>query len=381
MIELKGMSWDHPRGFDPMVKTASEFKIKYPDVNINWEKRSLQAFADRPIEEMAFDYDLIVMDHPHVGEASRKNLILELNSYEKFTDQLSQLEKNSVGQSHESYNFNNNQYALAIDAAAPVSAYRKDLIENPPCTFEETIKLAELSKVIWPIKPVDSISCFNSIAANLGQPINNIHTKFTDKNLAKNILSMMKDLAKLVPEKCLSMNPINVLDIMSETNDFSFCPMLYGYSNYSRKNFRQYVVNFGNMISFNNDKNDCKGSQIGGTGLAISKSSKNIEMALEYSFWVASEVCQKDIFYKSGGQPGHLKAWQYEDINKDCANFFTNTLKTLEKSWLRPRYDGYMYYQDKGGTLINKFLKNEISLDKTIENLFIEFERSFSVNS
>ena len=104
-------------------------------------------------------------------------------------------------------------------------------------------------------------------------------------------------------------------------------------------------------------------------------------MALEYTFWVASEVCQKDIFYKSGGQPGHLKAWQYEDINKDCANFFTNTLKTLEKSWLRPRYDGYMYYQDKGGTLINNFLRNEISLEKTIENLFIEFERSFSVNS
>ena len=375
------MSWDHPRGFDPMVKTASEFKIKYPDVNINWEKRSLQAFADRPIEEMAFDYDLIVMDHPHVGEASRKNLILELNSYEKFTDHLSHLEKNSVGQSHESYNFNNNQYALAIDAAAPVSAYRKDLIENPPCTFEETIKLAELSKVIWPIKPVDSISCFNSIAANLGQPINNIHTKFIDKNLAKNILSMMKDLAKLVPEKCLSMNPINVLDLMSETKDFVFCPTLYGYSNYSRKNFRQYVVNFGNMISFNNDINDCKGSQIGGTGLAISKSSKNIEVALEYTFWVASETCQKDMFYKSGGQPGHLKAWKYEEINQDCENFFSNTLETLEKSWLRPRYDGYMYYQDKGGTLINKFLKNEISLDKTIENLFIEFERSFSVNS
>ena len=96
MIELKGMSWDHPRGFDPMVKTASEFKMKYPDVNIHWEKRPLQAFADRPIEEMAFDYDLIVMDHPHVGEASRKNLILELNSYEKFTDQLSHLLSNHL---------------------------------------------------------------------------------------------------------------------------------------------------------------------------------------------------------------------------------------------------------------------------------------------
>ena len=79
MIELKGIAWDHPRGFDPMVKTASLFQKKNPEVQINWDKRPLQAFADRPIEEMAFDFDLMVIDHPHVGEASRKNLIYELN--------------------------------------------------------------------------------------------------------------------------------------------------------------------------------------------------------------------------------------------------------------------------------------------------------------
>ena len=86
-----------------------------------------------------------------------------------------------MGLSHQSYNFNGNQYALAIDAAAPVSAFRNDLIENPPSTFEETIKLAEQSKVIWPIKPVDSISCFNSIAANLNNPINKVPEKFVEK--------------------------------------------------------------------------------------------------------------------------------------------------------------------------------------------------------
>ena len=128
MIHLKGIAWDHPRGFDPMVETAKIYKKKNPEVEIKWDKRPLQAFADRPIEEMAFDYDLMVIDHPHVGEASRKKLIYELNNNQKYNDELSLLEKNSVGLSHQSYNFNNNQYALAIDAAAPVSAYRKDLI-------------------------------------------------------------------------------------------------------------------------------------------------------------------------------------------------------------------------------------------------------------
>ena len=329
---------------------------------------------------MAYDYDLMVIDHPHVGEASRKNLIYELNKNEKYKEQLNVLEINSVGLSHQSYNFNNNQYALAIDAAAPVSAYRKDLIDNPPRTFENTIKLAEKNRVIWPIKPVDSISCFNSIAANLDNPINSIHQNFINSNLAKNILVMMKKLSELVPRDCLLMNPINVLDIMSESDEFYFCPQLYGYSNYSRKGFGKSLVNFGNMISFNEDENNCKGSQIGGTGLAISKSTKYLDIALDYSFWVASENCQSDQFYYSGGQPGHLKAWKNNKINNDCENFFSNTLTTLQKSWLRPRYDGYMYFQDKGGTIINAYLKDEFDLDTTFNNLSAEFERSFNVN-
>ena len=48
----------------------------------------------------------------------------------KFEDQLKSLNNSSVGLYHQSYNFNNNQYALAIDAAAPVSSFREDLIKN-----------------------------------------------------------------------------------------------------------------------------------------------------------------------------------------------------------------------------------------------------------
>ena len=84
---------------------------------------------------------------------------------------------------------------------------------------------------------------------------------------------------------------------------------------------------------------------------------------MDYSFWVASEICQKDLYYHAGGQPGHLKAWQNDNINNNCNNFFKNTLDTLQKSWLRPRYDGYMYYQDIGGTLVNNYLRGEISID------------------
>ena len=377
---LKGMTWDHARGFDPMIASAKKFCSENPDVKIIWEKRSLQAFADRPIELMAFDYDLMVIDHPHVGEASRKDLIYELNYAEDYKNELKILENESVGLSHQSYNFNDNQYALAIDAAAPVSSYRKDLLSNIPKTFEDVIQLAEKSLVMWPIKPVDAISSFNTIAANLGNPINSKEGVFIELSTANSILEMMKKLADLVPRECLSMNPIETLDYMSTNDDILYCPLLYGYSNYSRLNFRESLIHFTDIPSFNGKENNCSGSQLGGTGLAISKSTKHLKMALKYCFWVASANCQRGLYYDSGGQPGNALAWRDDKINENCNNFFKSTLRTLDKSWLRPRYDGYMYYQDKAGTLINNFLKGENSIDFTVNEMKKEFDKSFYVN-
>ena len=75
-----------------------------------------------------------------------------------------------------------------------------------------------------------------------------------------------------------------------------------------------------------------------------------------------------------------MEAWKDELINKNCNNFFKHTLETLEASWLRPRYDGYMYYQDHAGTAINKYLASETSAELTINELKIIFEKSFYVN-
>ena len=233
---------------------------------------------------------------------------------------------------------------------------------------------------MWPIKPVDAISSFNTIAANLGNPINSKEGVFIELSIANSILEMMKKLADLVPRECLSMNPIETLDYMSTNDDILYCPLLYGYSNYSRLNFRESLIHFTDIPSFNGKENNCSGSQLGGTGLAISKSTKHLKTALKYSFWVASANCQRELYYDSGGQPGNVLAWRDDKINENCNNFFKNTLKTLDKSWLRPRYDGYMYYQDKAGTLINNFLKGENSIDFTVNAMKKEFDKSFYVN-
>ena len=76
MITLKGMTWDHSRGYDPMIATSKVFAKKHNNkISIEWDKMSLQEFADRPIEQMTEEYDLMVIDYPHVGEVSAKGLL------------------------------------------------------------------------------------------------------------------------------------------------------------------------------------------------------------------------------------------------------------------------------------------------------------------
>tara|TARA_B100001996_G_scaffold284244_1_gene224557 strand:+ start:650 stop:1798 length:1149 start_codon:yes stop_codon:yes gene_type:complete len=381
MITLKGMTWDHARGYDPMIATSKEYSKKNSGVEILWDKRSLQAFADRPIELMVHDYDFIVIDHPHVGEASSKKLLYDFSLEQNYSKQLEELSKKSVGMSHASYNFNNGQYALAIDAATPVAAYRPDLLENIPLNINDVIQLAEKNKVLWPLNPVFCITYFNSIAANWGTPINTPKKHFIDKKIGIEILILMKRLTRLLPQECLKMDPIQTLDFMSENNDKIYSPMLYGYVNYSREGFRKNRIKFDDMPSFDSSfKVNCKGSQIGGTGLAISAFSKNIDLALDYAFWVASQECQSSLFYFSGGQPGHLDAWKNNQINKDSLNFFLSTLKTMENGWVRPRYNGYMYFQDIAGSIINDFLNSDDKEETIIDKLTREFEKSFDVN-
>ena len=132
MINLKGMTWDHPRGYDPMIASSESFTKKHNNsISITWDKRPLQAFADRPIEQMTDQYDLIVVDYPHVGEVSVNGLLDNFDKPE-YADQLSKLLQESVGQSHNSYFIDNHQWALAIDAATQVTVYRKDLIDFLP---------------------------------------------------------------------------------------------------------------------------------------------------------------------------------------------------------------------------------------------------------
>ena len=110
MIELRGMTWDHPRGYDPLVAASAAYRQNHPGISVTWDARSLQAFADQPLDSLVNDYDLVVIDHPHVGDAVTMGVLTPLNG-KGFDTELSDLSGNSIGPSHPSYQLSGAQWS------------------------------------------------------------------------------------------------------------------------------------------------------------------------------------------------------------------------------------------------------------------------------
>lgn len=369
------MTWDHSRGYDPMVSTSKVFSETHPGVSISWEKRSLQAFADRPIEEMANSYDLMVIDHPHVGEVARSGLLMALDGTGHDND-LEALAAQSVGASHPSYEFDGHQWALAIDAATPVAAYRPDRIETPPKEWREVVSLARQGKVAFALVPINALMVFMGLARNMEAPVAEGET-LVDREIGREVLGMLGEIVSMLDPRCLTLDPIGIYEWMGRTADGpSYSPFGYGYTNYSRDGYCRFPLVFSDAPGIAG--NGPRGTVIGGTGIAVSASSPHRDLAVDYAFWVAGAECQAGLFFDAGGQPGNAVAWESEHCNAASRDFFRNTRDTLETAWLRPRYDGYMRFQDSGGDIVHAFLRGEATAEVTLDALQAAYEESLA---
>ncbi|MBJ7880141.1 ABC transporter substrate-binding protein [Gelidibacter salicanalis] len=375
MKQLKGITWNHSRGYTSIVACAQRFSELNPDVDIVWEKRSLQAFADEPINELAKRYDFLIIDHPWAGFAARTKVILALNDYlsEAY---LKDQEKNTVGKSHESYSINGKQWALAIDAATPVAASRPDLFKKLnlkfPETFNDLIELSKTGMVSIPGIPQDSLMSFYMICSTIGEDVCQRKERVISEKTGIKALELLRELGKNIKPENYDFNPIKVYEAMTLTDDYLYSPFAYGYTNYSRNGYARKHLKFHDMVAIGGQKLI---TTLGGTGLAISAESKHKEIAGKFVEYVGSEATQKGVFFDNGGQPGHRQAWLDKRSNELTDNFFQHTLPALDRAFLRPRYHGHMYFQDRAGAPIRDYMMkggNPSDILKKLNELYIQ---------
>jgi multiple sugar transport system substrate-binding protein len=369
-IQLKGITWGHTRGYLPMVATAQRFSEVHPEVRIQWEIRSLQQFADMSLSVLAEKYDLLVIDHPSVGHVAEGGILAPLDEWisRQFLDDQAVY---SVGHSHESYWYEQHHWALAIDAATPISGWRPDLLQREkmpiPATWHDLLELARRGLVAVPGIPIDSLMHFYMFCGALGEDPFLESNVVVEESVGVKALELQRELMLLCDPVCFKMNPIAVWELLSRGDKAAYCPFAYGYSNYSREGYANNVLSTGGLVKLEAGRSFR--STLGGAGLAISATCQHKEVAAEYASFVAGEKCQRTLYFESGGQPGHLAGWTSVEVNRRCNGFFETTLATLQAAYLRPRFYGYLDFQDHGGPIVHKYLTDGGAAKETIAAL------------
>jgi multiple sugar transport system substrate-binding protein len=358
-----------------MVATAEAYAAVQPDVRIVWATRSLQDFADFPVQRLAETYDLLVIDHPFVGFAAADGCLLPLDEHidaAVLADQAA----HSVGPSHRSYLYGGHQWALATDAAGHVAAYRPDLlaeIGGLPRTWDDVLAVAEArrnqerARVGIPLIPVDALMSFCSICAAADELPYAQSDRVVSRAIGRKALDILESLQRASHPESLSRNPPRMLDLMSTTDEIAYIPLLFGYSNYARPGFRPSLVRFTGVPTL--DGGASRGGILGGAGVAISAGTKHPAAAAAYAAYVASADVQRGIYFTAGGQPGHRAAWDDEAVNAASSDFFRDTLAALDRAYLRPRYLGFMEVQERSGELIHNWLAAGGSADVLLDQL------------
>ncbi len=373
-IVLNGITWGHSRGITPLLALSQRYNELHPGVEIRWKKRTLQEFADFPIEKLTRDYDLLIIDHPWVGCAAATNCVLPLNEYLS-AGYLEDQASHSTGLSHISYLYEGKQWALAIDAATPAASYRKDLLPAIPTSWEEVLELAKAGKVAVPAIPIDLLMNFYTFCIAHGKEPFASRAEVIDETTGIRAIETMKQLYSLVDRKMFTCNPIAVAELMSSTDDYWYCPFAYGYSNYSRTGYAKHLLHYCDVVTCNGHK---LRTTIGGTGLSVSAFSAHKEAAIDFVSMIVSGECQRTMYVQHGGQPGHRSAWEDVEANRLTHDYFKQVLPVMDNGYMRPRYNGYLFFQDHAGDPLQECLKSDGDPIKALHSMNALYRDSIS---
>jgi multiple sugar transport system substrate-binding protein len=179
------------------------------------------------------------------------------------------------------------------------------------------------------------------------------------------VLAILKRLCDASHPDALTWNPPTLLDQMRD-GVVHYCPMLFGYSNYSRTDAAGDRVLFGDIPTATGQPT---GTTLGGAGIAISTACPNAEAAIAYATWITSAEVQTGLYVSAGGQPGRLEAWLDDAVNANSGDFFRRTLPTMEQAWVRPRIRGYQEFQKDASTMVQDFVVGRSTVAATLDDL------------
>jgi multiple sugar transport system substrate-binding protein len=373
VIRYRGLTWDHPRGFNALAAAAARLDAADGGIAIAWEKQPLEDFESAPLEDLAARYDLIVLDHPHVGDAVASGCLVPLEKI--FTpEDLAAWSRDTVGPCLASYRYAGRHWALPLDAATQVLALRPGIVE-PPDTWDDVLACPARVRIALPLGGPHPILAFFSIAAALGAPPAEADPDVLlphDVGLAA--LEILAEVYARMPGPARSLNPIGLLGAMAEGDAFDLCPLVYGYVNYTGTNARD-----GRGVAYSNAPRAGtarRGSTLGGTGIGITRRCRVTADLLDHLRWLLGTEAQIGFIPAHDGQPSRREAWTDGALNARYGNFYRHTIETIEHAYVRPRYAGYVAFQREASALLRTALLERHPHRTVLDSLQASYRRS-----
>jgi multiple sugar transport system substrate-binding protein len=351
-MTFRGLTWDHPRGYAALKAAAGDLVI--------WDTQPLEGFESHPIEDLCARYDLVVLDHPHLGDALASGCLTPLDDLFG-ADELATWAAASMGSTMRSYAWAGRQWALPLDAATQVCAARADLVGEPPATWDDVERISRTAPVALSLAGPHAFLTFCSIAVALGEEPATDPDRLLSTGTGLDALDLMATIDAQAPASTRALNPIGLLELMSRTDDLALCPLVYGYVNYAGR------VAFGDAPAVT--PGGRPGSTLGGTGLAISSRCTPTAALLDHVRWLMSAEAQTRFLPAHDGQPSARAAWADARVDDAADGFYRRTARTCETAWVRPRYAGYITFQSAASALVRDALTGRLDHRRALARL------------
>ena len=359
MSGLRGLTWDHPRGL-ASLRAAAE--VHAESIAIEWDAQPLEGFESTPISELARDYDLIVLDHPHLGEAVASGCLVPVDELLD-ADQLELIERETIGRAAESYRYAGQPYALPLDAATQVQALHPGLLgDHPaPASWDDVLALPDALPLALSLAGPHALLTFFSICAGLstGRLASSAEAPVPPA-LGLAALELLARLEARSERSLAGANPIGLLEAMAR-REAACCPLVYGYVTYAMPGARPEPLRFCDAPGL--------GSTLGGTGIAITARCPLTPPLASHLAWLLSATTQRTFIPQHAGQPSARAAWADRAVDEAAGGFYSGTRETIEVAWVRPRFDGYIGFQLRASQLLRAGLDEHTSHIRMLDEL------------
>ncbi len=358
-MTYRGLTWDHPRGYDALAEAARRANAGRTAPLIVWDKQPLEGFESAPITDLAARYDLVVLDHPHIGEAVADGCLFALEDLFEH-DRIADWSRASIGPSFRSYRWDGLHWALPLDVATQVVARRPDHIALPPTGWSEIEEIARSHPVALSLAGPHAFLNLISMAAGEGSILAGDHMLPEEAGLPA--LARLNRLARLAPQGTEAMNPIALLEKMGRSHEIALIPLVFGYVTYARPGHAPHKVAFSDTPH----RAGGRGGVLGGTGVAVSRRCKPSAELLGHIANLLSIETQCGLFPDFGGQPSARDAWRSERVNAAWGNFYRDTMETAERALLRPRFDGFPAFTNAVAARLRRALETNEDETRTL---------------